>query len=144
MRALEVEVDTKIKVAIRLAKIERSEAKEELIQLEELQEEHSGWVRKVSEEQGENSDAFRLAEKKSIELENRRHEIKKTVRMKHDEVQRLREFKRVKISKIIELAGDRQHKYIQQEKKPRVNSARFKGTGVTPAAAGAMLDRLGL
>ena len=31
MRALEVEVDTKIKVAIRLAKIERSEAKEELI-----------------------------------------------------------------------------------------------------------------
>ena len=30
MRQLEVEVDTKIKVAIRLAKIERAEAREEL------------------------------------------------------------------------------------------------------------------
>ena len=94
MRALEIEVDRKIKVAIRLAKSEIQEAAAEISIVTQIIEDNAGWEVKIIEEHGEKSEAFNLAKSKSLELEKKRTNAKKVVRMGKDEVQRLRQFKK--------------------------------------------------
>ena len=99
MRELEVQVGTKVRVAIRLAKVEISKARDELIDITNLQDTHSGWIQQVKAEQGEDSNAMKMAKEKSIELDDREKSVRKLVRIKNDEVKRLREFKKVQITK---------------------------------------------
>ena len=99
MRELEMQVGTKVRVAIRLAKVEISKARDELIDITNLQDAHSGWIQQVKAEQGEDSNAMKMAKEKSIELDDREKSVRKLVRIKNDEVKRLREFKKVQITK---------------------------------------------